>query len=112
MSTPDLKQIAIAAALKDMMRRGYVNICTVDKCADLLQLHPKGLEAYNILSTLHCVNFGDIPQPLRSEIPALIGKCLTIESLEIFVDEEPSPAPPEKKTILQRLLPRKQESPA
>jgi hypothetical protein len=74
----DIKQMAALTALNDMMQKGYVCICTIDKIGEMLGINPKG-ESHTILRTLHCVHFEKMPQELKQQIPLLIKECLSME---------------------------------
>lgn len=73
-----LARLSAATAIQAMMTKGWLDICTIDKCARLLGRIPDA-DARNILAPIHCVNFADMPEELRSAIPELIGRCLSIE---------------------------------
>jgi hypothetical protein len=71
-----LKQMAAIAALNKMMKQGHFSICTIDSVGKALGVSVQ-CESYSILSTLHCVDFLDMPPELRSAIPELINKCIS-----------------------------------
>ena len=72
----ELKELAAITALNQMMKGGHFSICTIDNVANMLGVNCRGMEAYTILSTLHCVDFGKMPPELREAIPQLIRQCL------------------------------------
>jgi len=72
----DIKQMAALTALNDMMAKGYVNICTIDSVAKMLGVLAKGAD-YDVLHTLHCVNFDRMPKDLLDRVPALVQACLS-----------------------------------
>jgi|SRR5882724_5043130 len=84
----DLAQQAIATALNKMLRQSYFDICTLDKCADLMGIALKGNPDYKILSTLHCVHYAEMPTDLRLSIPMLIKDCLGIQIIPVVRQEE------------------------
>lgn len=84
MISEDLKRTTVVTALRDMVRRGYFNICTIDQCAVIIGVTPRGSEAYNVLHALHCVEFAAIPETLRSAIPMLVAECLNLEVIPEF----------------------------
>lgn len=94
MSDERLAQLAAATALAHMMDKGWLDICTIDKCAKLLGRIPE-IDAYRILSPLHCVNFNIMPDELRAAVPGLIARCLAIEW-------PPRVAPPEPEHAARR----------
>lgn len=79
----DLKEVAAATALNVMMERGWLSICTIDQVAKLLGRNPRG-DAYDVLHTLHCVNFDKMPRDLRDQIPSLIQQCLDVAPTDRF----------------------------
>jgi hypothetical protein len=83
-----LSQMAVMTALNEMLSSSHFNICTIDKCADILRVPVKGNESYKILSALHCIDYAKIPQQLRGQIPSLIKECLGIEPMEILTEQE------------------------
>lgn len=85
MDTDHLKDLTVTTALNDMMKKGWLDICTIDKVARLMDLDPKG-EAYSILSPLHCVHFSEMPRELREAMPGLIKMCLGVEPTYQFAD--------------------------
>ena len=102
MMSLELKQAAVAASLMDMFRKGWLSICTIDTCAELLGVQTKGCESYRFLHTLHCVNFRNMPESVRAHIPEAIKDCL---KFELIPDIDPAPAKDRSKpNILARLL--------
>ena len=97
----DLKRATVLAALNDMVKRGHFNVCTLDKCAEILGIQLKGSEPYKLLSALHCVDFAGMPPNVRKAVPEWIRQCLNLEAIGPF---EEAVNPPPKRTILQRLL--------
>lgn len=94
----DLKQLAALTALNEMMASNYFSICTIDKIAQMLGVNPKG-EAYNVLHTLHCIDWAKMPQPLREAVPGLIQQCLSIAPAYQFKGP-PTRKEPELRTII------------
>jgi len=78
-----LEELAAQAALNKMFRGGYFSICTLDDVLKMGSIIPDR-KAYAILHTLHCVDFKDMPDELRSEIPELIRQCLGIATIFQF----------------------------
>jgi len=83
-----LPQLAVMTALNEMLRSSHFSICTVDRCAEILEIPMKGNPSYRILSALHCIDYARIPQPLRGQIPELIKQCLGVEPMAILAEEE------------------------
>lgn len=67
--------MTVQTALLAMFRKGWLDICTIDKCAKLMGI-VKGGQAYELLSALHCVNFTDMPRDLAEAVPGMIGEVL------------------------------------
>lgn len=106
----DLKQLAAVTALNDMFQRGHLSICTIDSIGRMLGIDPKrGGDSYNILQSVHCVDFAKMPMELRDAIPGLIRDCLSVEptyqfkqpiTLQEFVERVPEP----QRGAIARLL--------
>lgn len=77
-------QDIVKTALAEMSRKGYFDICTVDKVLRLTGGVPDG-DDYRALSLLHCVSFKDFPQRLRLEFPMLLKRVLESPGMEIEV---------------------------
>lgn len=75
-----LERLAAKAAMEKMIRRGWVNICAIRECIQILKLPNYG-RALDILATLHCVNFKDMEPELRAEIPNLLAEVFTPDSM-------------------------------
>lgn len=97
-----LKRATVLTALDDMIRRGSFNICTIDRCAEILGIQLKGLEAYKILSALHCIDYSRMAPEVRRALPGLIRECLQTGSFSW--DVEPTEPPKSKPSMLQRFL--------
>lgn len=80
MST-DLKVMAAHAALTKLVSSGHFSICTIDTIAKMLGVVPER-EAYQILHTLHCVDYNQMPAALLSELPNLIARVLQSPTFE------------------------------
>lgn len=78
-----VNELAAMTALNHMFKQGYVSICTIDKVSKVLNINPKG-RAYDVLSTLHCVGFDQMPQELKESIPGMIRECLNLNTTYEF----------------------------
>jgi hypothetical protein len=78
-----LKELAAMTALNKMLADGHFSICTVDSVAAMLNVRPAG-DSYNILRTVHCVDYAKMPAELREAIPSLIKECLGIDPFYQF----------------------------
>jgi hypothetical protein len=101
----DLKQLAAITALNEMMAGSHFNVCTIDRIGKMLDINPKG-EAYEVLHTLHCINWEKMPKQLREAVPGLIKECLGVGPVFQFKTLEPVviDVEPEKKRGFLRLL--------
>lgn len=79
----NIQEMAAMTALNDMFKKGYFNICTIDNIAKMANVNPKG-RSYNILHTLHCVDFDKMPKELREEVPNMIRECLSLSPIYEF----------------------------
>jgi hypothetical protein len=109
----ELKKLAAVTALNKMLAQGYFSVSTIDTIAKMLGVSPPK-EPYDILHTIHCVHYGDMPESLKAALPGLIKACIDIEPdfrftpnaiaarVEAVVEVTPEP----KKAGLLRLLGR------
>ncbi|WP_440466932.1 hypothetical protein ACKI1H_27280 [Pseudomonas sp. YH-1] len=71
----DVKILAAEAALRKMLQGGHFDICCIKNVADMLEIIPDR-ETMNILKTLHCVDYNQMPAGLLAELPTLIHRVL------------------------------------
>lgn len=101
----NLQNMAAATALNKMMRDSHFSICTIDNVAKMMGVKPTG-ESYRILSSIHCVDFCDMPRELRQAIPQLVADVLGDPTFQFQVQPKPEPVvepATESRGILQRL---------
>lgn len=79
----NIQEISAMTALNHMFKQGHMSIWTIDKIAKLMKIDPKG-RAYDVLSTVHCVYFRDMPKELKDSIPDLIRECLSLSTVYEF----------------------------
>jgi hypothetical protein len=72
--------IALTAVAK-MLKSNYFSICTVDSVCKLIGAKANGA-AYDMLNTLHCVNYADMPPQVREGIPALMREVFSQAKIE------------------------------
>lgn len=72
---PDVKLLAAEAALKNMVQSSHMNICTIDKIVQMLDIKPDR-DAYQVLHTLHCIDYSQMSPDLLAELPTLIHRVL------------------------------------
>ena len=77
MNDQQLAHLSVLTALNRMMRGTHFSICTVDAAIKALQTMPDG-RAREILHTLHCTDWADMPPELRAEVPRLIERCIGV----------------------------------
>lgn len=80
MST-EIKMMAAQAALRKMVEGNYFDICTIDNVVKMLDVKPDR-DTYQVLHTLHCVHYNQMPPELLEKLPELIHKALTSPSFE------------------------------
>lgn len=84
MPKPDLKMMAVLTRLNAMFRGDHFDVCAVTDCRELLSRPHIPLtaaeESMAILKTLHCCKWRDMPLPLRSEVPRMVGDVLGLET--------------------------------
>lgn len=102
-SNDDVKLMAANAAIRDMYRRGWVDICTVRKIVELLRCVPDG-EAMRILETLHCVSFMAMPAELMRAMPELLERVFGGIQIEAPQFGKPVIVEPPGETPKRRLF--------
>jgi hypothetical protein len=85
----ELKALVVKSAMRKMMQQGYFDICTVDKCLDLLGIAPVN-EAYKMLRTLHCVNYNAMEPAIQSALPRLLSDTFDGIDIEAMLGATPS----------------------
>lgn len=81
-----LEQEAAKAAITKMMAGGHFSICVIDQILKMSGGVPPRKE-YEILRTLHCVDFKDMSPQLRIELPRILQ--LVLESQPIQFEFQP-----------------------
>lgn len=77
MTDQQLTHLTALTALNRMMSGSYFDVCVLDKIIKLMQTVPDG-RAYDLLHTLHCVHWRDMPAELRDAVPKLIERCINV----------------------------------
>jgi hypothetical protein len=77
----DLQKMAAQAAIKKMLHDRYFSILHIDTILTMTNGKPNR-DDYNILRTLHCVDYGDMAPELLRGLPVLIERVLTSEPLQ------------------------------
>lgn len=82
----DTDKLIVATALRKMFAGGYLDICTINQCIDLLGLiRQSGGKSYDRLRTLHCVHFKDMPAEIAQQVTVWIGDCMNGQSIDALV---------------------------
>lgn len=79
--TTQIKLMAAQASLQKLVSQGHFSICTIDTIAEMLGVKPER-EAYQILRTLHCVDYNQMSADLLNELPGLIARVIQSPSFE------------------------------
>ena len=82
----NIEILVCKTALKKMEKDGYFSICVIDNILKMSNGVPNG-KLYQMLRTLHCVNFSDMPEELLSDLPKMIGEVLSSTPLNLFVGD-------------------------
>ncbi len=80
----NVKILAVQAKLTKMLRRGYFCVCDARKMAELLDVHFSS-EEEAFLSTLHCVEFGDMHDEVKTELQSILQRTYSKEAFVIEV---------------------------
>ncbi len=67
--------MVVTAAVKDLFDKNYFSICNLDNIIKLVGARAGG-EAYQLLKTLHCIDYSKMQQGLRDRLPLLVNECL------------------------------------
>lgn len=78
----EIQKMAAQTAMKNMLNKDYFDICVIDKILKMSNGKPSS-EDYNILHTLHCVRYGDMPPELLRWLPVLIQRVVMAESISL-----------------------------
>jgi hypothetical protein len=87
----EVEKMAAKVALQQMIARGWIDICTIDKIGQTMNIPVASSPAYKTLSLLHCIDFKLMHEALRCEIPRLLQECLGMNPFEKegAVEEQP-----------------------
>jgi hypothetical protein len=77
----EIKMMAAQAALRKMVEGSSFSICTIDSIVEMLDVKPDR-DTYQVLRTLHCVSYNQMPTELLEKLPELIHKVLTSPAFE------------------------------
>lgn len=77
----DLKMLSTQAALVKLFDQSYFSVCTIDRITEMMGIKPDR-EAYQILRTLHCVDYNQMPPALLQALPDLIMRVMQSPALD------------------------------
>lgn len=97
----ETSRLVIATAMRDMIAKGYVNICTVDECLKVAGVIANA-HAMKLLRPLHCVKFAEMPRELVEKIPTLLSQAFDGINIEDLI-RAAQPALNNGARALQRL---------
>lgn len=82
----DLQRMAAETAMKNMIQKGWIDICAVKKILEMTGgIPPK--EDMQVLELLHCVDFKDLPPELLRGLPLILQRVLGAERMEFKFQE-------------------------
>lgn len=107
MTTNDrTRELAAITALNKMLADKYFDILVLDHIAVMMNRNIKG-PTYDILRTLHCVHYVQMPQELRDSLPGLIRECIGVEQPYQFdalpIKREIDVTPPRARNVFHYL---------
>ena len=77
----DIQRMAAEGAVRNMLQRGSISICTIDQILKMTGgVPPK--EDYDVLHLLHCVDFKELSPDLLRGLPVILQRVLAAESLQ------------------------------
>ena len=80
---PEVKQLVVMAATKNLFTKSYFSISKLTEIANLVGSPTKG-DAWTMLHALHCIDYADMPPKLRDTIPELVNECLTTRNAVVI----------------------------
>jgi hypothetical protein len=87
----EVQTLAVRAALKNMLKKGWLDICTIKEILQVTNGIPNS-EDMKILSLLHCVSFSDMPPELLRGLPVLIKRVIESDGIEFTFRMDRGPA--------------------
>lgn len=78
----NLEKETILVCIKNMFKKGYIDICAIRKCIDIAGIVPDANDL-KILEALHCVNFSEMRFEHVHEIKLLVMKVLSSPELDL-----------------------------
>ena len=82
----DLQTMAAETAMKDMIQRGRIDICSIRKILEMTGgIPPK--EDMQVLELLHCIDFKELQPELLRGLPLILQRVLGAERMEFKFQE-------------------------
>lgn len=101
--TDETKKLVVGTAMRDMFQKGWLNICTIDKCLEISGLL-RGGDDYRLLGALHCINFKDMPPELFQRIPNMLKVVFSGLSVDDLMQACLPPAKQSKMGFMAKLI--------
>lgn len=67
---------ALELAIKKLLGGKHFSICKLDDIGKFLGVNPEHHPNYKMLQALHCVDYCDMSEDMRQELPRKIMECL------------------------------------
>lgn len=84
----DMQRMAAETAMKHMIAKGWVDICSIKKILEMTGGVPSR-EDLQVLELLHCVHFNEMTPELLRGLPLILQRVLGAEALQ-FEFQEPT----------------------
>jgi hypothetical protein len=72
----NLKMQIATTAIARTLKQNHFNICDVDRVCKIIGAKPSGA-AYDMLMALHCVDYSQMPNEVKSAIPDLLKEVFS-----------------------------------
>lgn len=74
----EFKKEALRLRLDKLLNQdSFFTVCAVDSLAKMIGVNAKAHPDYQQLRALHCVDYSEMSDAMKAELPAKIMKCLT-----------------------------------
>lgn len=95
----EFKVEAIRVSLKNMFKKGWFDVCTLDKCLAIANI-PIPDEEREVFSALHCISYSEMQPDFRTQLFEKILGLFEYPPLEIAEFEFFKPKITNKKRLL------------
>ncbi len=83
LSVVELRQMMVAqVALNSLFENKHFSICKLNEVMELTKKGRKNSKVYKQLHALHCVDYADMPDELKNQIPYMVNELLTNKTTE------------------------------